>query len=114
MAKAEKNRERGSIVRGVFSGNLLMSDVITRQWKYLLFLVLLALGYMAFHYFMANTVRQVRRVEREVKNLQAEYATRSSELGRMSKQSEVLRMLRERGINTVAVPKAPPKRIPVK
>ncbi len=111
MAKEKKNKERGTIIRSVFSGNVLLSDVITKQWRYLLFLVGLAIIYIAFHYMMADTVRQVRRTEREVKNLQAEYATKSSELMRMSKQSEVSRMLRERGITTVAAPKAPPKRI---
>ena len=112
MAETKKNKERGNIVRSLFSGNLLLNDMIMKQWKYLLFLVILALLYIRFHYAMSDTVWQVRRMEREVDNLQAEYATKSSELMRMSMQSEVERMLRERGITTVAAPKAPPKRIP--
>jgi len=111
MSTAKKNTERENIVRGLFSGNLLLNDVISKRWKYLLFLVVLALSYITFHYLMADTVRHVRRVEREVQNLRAEYATKASKLMQMSKQSEVSRMLREREITTVAAPKTPPKRI---
>jgi len=97
----------------LFSGNLLLNEIISKQWKYLLFMVALALSYITFRYLREDTVRQVGRVEREVKNLRAEYETKVAELMRMSKQSEVSRMLRERGITTVAAPKTPPKRIKI-
>ena len=113
MATTKKNTERGNIVRDLFSGNLLLNDIISKQWKYLLFLVVLALSYITFHYLMVDTVRQVQQTERKVQNLRAEYATKAAELMRMSKQSEVSRMLRERGITTVAAPKTPPKRIKI-
>jgi len=106
-----KNKENKNIVRGLFSGNVLLSDFITKQWKYMLFLVVLALIYMWFHYNMADTVRSVRRTEREVRVLKVEYTTKQSILMRMNKQSEVAKMLKEQGITNIAMPQTPPKRI---
>ncbi|MDR0693931.1 MAG: hypothetical protein LBF81_01345 [Prevotellaceae bacterium] len=100
-----------NIIRRLFSGDLLVNDTLNKHGRYLIYLVVLALLYIAFHYNMAQTVKQARQLEREVKNLQAEYATQASELMRLSKQSEITRMLKERNITTVSAPKAPPKRI---
>ncbi len=107
----QKNIEKKNTVRKLFSGDVLLSDTITKQRWYLVFLFFLALFYIGFHYNMAQTVKQVRKLEREVTTLQAEYATRSSELMRMSKQSEIIKMLKEKNGINVAAPKAPPKRI---
>jgi cell division protein FtsL len=105
------DKKKENILRRLFSGDILVNDVLTKQSGYLLFLVLLALFYIGFHYNMAQTVKKTRQLEREVKNLQAEYATKASELMRLSKQSEITRMLKEQKVTTVAAPQAPPKRI---
>jgi hypothetical protein len=60
---------------------------------------------------MARTIRQLRQMEQEVKNLHAEYATLSSELMRMNKQSTITRLLKEHNITTIAPSQTPPKRI---
>jgi len=106
-----KNKGKRNILRSLFTGNVLLSDFITKQWKYMLFLVVLALLYIWFHYNMADTVRAVRRMERDVRVLQVEYTTQQSLLMRMNKQSEVAKMLKERGITNIALPKTPPTRI---
>jgi hypothetical protein len=111
MTEKGKNTEKKNIMRGLFSGDMLLSGIIAKQGGYLLFLVALAMFYIGFHYHMAHTVQQVRNIEREVENLKAEYSTKSSELMRMSKQSEISRMLKELNVTTVAPPKVPPKKI---
>jgi cell division protein FtsL len=103
--------DKKNIIRRLFSGDMLVNDVLSKHGWYLVCLVVLALFYIGFHYNMAQTVKQTRQLEREVKNLQAEYATKASELMRLSKQSEITRMLNARNITTVSAPKAPPKRI---
>ncbi|MDR3134171.1 MAG: hypothetical protein LBU42_09185 [Prevotellaceae bacterium] len=107
----EKKINKNNVIRRLFSGDILVNDTLSKHGWYLIYLVGLALFYIGFHYNMAQTVKQTRQLEREVKNLQAEYATKASELMRLSKQSEITRMLHERNITTVAAPKAPPKRI---
>jgi cell division protein FtsL len=103
--------DKKNVIRRLFSGDMLVNDVLSKHGWYLVCLVVLALFYIGFHYNMAQTVKQTRQLEREVKNLQAEYATKASELMRLSKQSEITRMLNARKITTVSAPKAPPKRI---
>ncbi|MDR2802104.1 MAG: hypothetical protein LBB31_02665 [Prevotellaceae bacterium] len=107
----DKKINRKNIIRRLFSGDLLVNEALSKQGRYLICLVALALFYIEFHYSMAQTVKQARQLEREVKNLQAEYATKASELMRLSKQSEIIRMLNVRNITTITAPKAPPKRI---
>ncbi|MDR3350033.1 MAG: hypothetical protein LBN98_00085 [Prevotellaceae bacterium] len=107
----DKKINKKNVIRRLFSGDILVNETLSRHGRYLIYLVALALFYMGFHYNMARTVKQTRQLEREVKNLQAEYATKASELMRLSKQSEIIRMLNARNITTVSAPKAPPKRI---
>jgi cell division protein FtsL len=103
--------DKKNVIQRLFSGDMLVNDVLNKYGWYLVYLVVLALFYIGFHYNMAQTVKQTRQLEREVKNLQAEYATKASELMRLSKQSEITRMLNARNTTTVSAPKAPPKRI---
>jgi hypothetical protein len=107
----ERKKEKRNVIRRLFSGDLLLSDMISKQGGYLAFLFFLALFYIGFHYNMVQTVRQVRKAETKVSNLQAEYATLSSKLMQMNKQSNITRILKERNITGISAPQAPPKRI---
>jgi hypothetical protein len=107
----DMKKENKNIVRRLFSGDMLVNYVLTKQGWYLVCLVALALFYIGFHYNMAQTVKKTRQLEREVKNLQAEHAVKSSELMRLSKQSEIARMLKVLNITTVTAPETPPKQI---
>ena len=109
MTKQQKNGTKNTISR-IFSGRT-VSILLGKHGGFLFFLFLLALFYIEFHDNMAQTVRRVRQVEREVKNLRAEYKTLDSKLMQMNKQSTIVRLLKEQNITTIAPPQTPPKRI---
>ncbi|MDR1681037.1 MAG: hypothetical protein LBS12_04545 [Prevotellaceae bacterium] len=109
MSKQKINKA-GNIISRIFSG-WPVNVLLRKHGRFLFFLFVLALLYIGFHYNMAQTVRRGRQVEREVKNLRAEYKTLESKLMQMNKQSTITRMLKERNITSIAAPQTPPKRI---
>ncbi|MDR0729828.1 MAG: hypothetical protein LBF19_06895 [Prevotellaceae bacterium] len=113
MGKPKKNRtgnRAGNAISRLFSGRS-VNTLWRKHGGYLFYVFVLALLYIGFHYNMAQTVRRVRQVEREVKNLRAEYKMLDSKLMQMNKQSTITRLLKERNITTIAAPQTPPKRI---
>ena len=107
---AEKKNIPTQFIQKMFSGRLLMSDFVRQQQRYLFFLFVLGILYIAIHYRIERTVRESRRLERQVENLHAEYVTKSAELMRLSKRSELLRQIRQRNLN-LQEPLHPPKKI---
>ena len=107
---AEKKNNSSNFIRKMFSGKLLMSDFVRQQRWYVFFLFLLGIAYISIHYRIERTVREARKLEQEVENLQAEYVTKSAELMRLSKRSEVLKQIQQRNLN-LQEPNHPPKKI---
>ncbi len=99
-----------NFVQKMFSGRLLTSDFVRRQRWYAFFLFLLGIAYISIHYRIERTVRESRKLEREIENLHAEYVTKSAALMRLSKRSEVLKQIQQRNLN-LQEPNHPPKKI---
>src|ERR1041385_4929365 len=75
----------------IFSGNFLSKDNVIHQLPFILFLTLIGLGYIANGYLAEKSVREISRINNELKELKSEYITTKSELMFMSNQSEVAR-----------------------
>ncbi|MDX9847555.1 MAG: FtsL-like putative cell division protein [Tenuifilaceae bacterium] len=102
--------------RGVFSlldGSLLGKDNVTNQIPYVLFLAFLAIVYIANRYKYEKLVREGQQMQIEVKNLRAESITTASQLMFISKQSQVARMVQEKGLG-LEESVVPPKKIKAK
>lgn len=118
MAKEKKKKKNEgkpksnhlAAIRGMFTGTWLTSGYIQRQRWYILFVFCLAVVYISYRYNIEQTIRKSRRMEAEVKAMHAEYVTKSAELMRLSKRSEVLRQIEQRGLD-LQESETPPKRI---
>ena len=95
----------------IFSGNFLSKDNVIHQLPFILFLTLIGLGYIANGYLAEKSVREISRINTELKELKSEYITTKSELMFMSNQSEVARASAPIGLKESTVP---PKKIVVK
>lgn len=95
----------------IFSGKFLSKDNVIHQIPFILFLTLVGLGYIANGYYAEKSVREISRINTELKELKSEYITTKSELMFMSNQSEVARASAPLGLKESIVP---PKKIVVK
>ena len=76
----------------------------------LLFITFLAAVYIGNRFHAEKVTRESARLLREVKDLRAESLSTSSDLMSVSKQSEVFRMVREKGLNLEEL-KTPPYKL---
>ena len=112
--KSSPKKRRNKIARSflnIFSGNFLSKDNVIHQLPFILFLTLIGLGYIANGYYAEKSVREISRINTELKELKSEYITTKSELMFMSNQSEVASASASLGLKESTTP---PKKIVVK
>lgn len=103
-------KEKRKGVLSILDGSILSKDKVSSQIPYTLFLALLALIYIGNKYRYEKLVREGQKVQVEVKNLRAESITTAAQLMHISKQSQVARMVEEKGLGLEASV-VPPKKI---
>jgi len=96
----------------VLGGDFLAQDWARRQIKFLLFLTIVGVAYIANSYYIESVARKIDKTTREIKELQFEYISSKSKVMHESKQSEIARKLIKKGIkestepvNKIIVPK---------
>ena len=95
----EEIRElKGVSFKDVINGKLVTQKLLGKQFKYIIFLVILAFFYIRNHYKVENLQRELYTLNKQVKELRYEALTTSSELMSMSKPSEVLEKVKRQGI----------------
>jgi len=102
--------KKGVKVKDFLSGNILTHENISAQLPYVLFLAFIAVIYIANHYRYDRLMREDQKVKTELKNLRAESITTAAELMFISKQSEVVKLVEEKGLE-LKESTAPPKKI---
>lgn len=111
-SSVERDEIKGLSLKGIMDGSLLAGTVIVKQLPYILFLVFLAVVYIANRYHAEKMVRRTVHAREEVKNLRAEQLTTASELMNHSKPSTVEDMVEQRGLE-LRQPTKPPYKIVV-
>jgi len=96
--KQESKSSRLGSIKDLLDGSLIANDFIVKQLPYIVFLVALAFIYIANRYHAEKVVRASIELSKEINELRAEAITTSSELMFISKQSEVAKLVQERGL----------------
>jgi hypothetical protein len=109
--KESKKTKRGSI-RDVLDGSVLTNEWFVKQLPYIIFLVVLAFAYIGNRYHAEKIVRRNIELQKEINDLRAESITTAAELMLISKQSEVAKQVKERGLD-LEESVVPPKKIVV-
>lgn len=109
MSKAEKNPKpkKRSVAKplvDLLNGRFLSGQRFLDQLPFLLYLCGLAIVYIAYGYFTESTVKQIYRVDAELKELKAEYLTSQSELQRIRQQSNIADAIKEMGLKESMTP----------
>jgi len=105
------NNKKGSI-KDFIGGSFLTSENVIKQIPYVLFLSIIAIIYIGNRYQAEKIVRETIVLKNEVKELRAEAITTTSELMYISKQSEVAKLVEEKGLDLKEAV-VPPKKIVV-
>jgi len=107
--KKEKTRS-GSFMKELLSGSMVTEKIILNNLWYVLLLTLLAAVYIGNRFHAEKITRETTRLQREVKELRAESLATSADLMYISRQSEVYRLVKEKGLDLEEL-KAPPYRL---
>ncbi len=111
--KARKKADHvktGSFMKELLSGSMVTEKIILRNLWYLLLLTLLGAIYIGNRFHAEKVTRETTRLQREVKDLRAESLSTSADLMFISRQSEVYRLVKEKGLDLEEL-KTPPFRL---
>ena len=108
--KVEQKEIKKGFIKELLGGDVLANSVVISQLPYLFFLTFLAIIYIGNRYNAEKVVRQTVFLQNKIKELRAESVTISAELMDISKQSEVSRLVNERGLDLIESFE-PPKRL---
>lgn len=89
-----KPEPKGGSFKDFIDGTVLTREFVLKQLPYIIFLAILAIIYIGNRYHAEKLVRRSGELHAELKELRAEAVTVSAELMHLSRQSEVLKLLR--------------------
>lgn len=90
--------KRVNPVKDVISGNVLVRGYLVKHVPYIILLVFLAILYITNRYKNEKIAIEEQQLQEELKNLRSESITTAAELMRISRQSEVVNLVKERGM----------------
>jgi len=106
--KEEQNELKKYSIKEVITGSVLKQKVIVRQLPFIIFIVVLAMLYIANRYHAEHLLRESTRLQEELNELRAESITVASELMFASRQSQVLKLIEENNLG-LKESRTPPK-----
>jgi hypothetical protein len=94
----------------ILKGGFLVDEGAFKNWKFILFVVMLLLFMISSSHSADRKVMEVSRMNKEMKKLKSLYVDSGTYLTRMKMESSVREKLKERGL---ASPKTPPIKVKV-
>lgn len=112
--KKEENKKKKvateSFVRELLSGTMVSEKIILKNLGYISMVTLLLAVYIGNRFHAERMTRESARLQREVKDLKAESLSISADLMYISRQSEVRKLVREKGLDLEEL-KVPPYKL---
>jgi hypothetical protein len=108
--KIKKPAKAGSFMKELLSGSMVSEKLILKNLGYVSLLTFLAALYIGNRFHAEKITRETTKLNREVRDLRSESLSTSADLMSVSKQSEVFRLVREKGLNLEEL-KSPPYKL---
>jgi len=105
-----KKEKSASFIKELLSGSMISEKLILKNLGYVSLITMLAAIYIGNRFHAEKVTRETSRLQREVKDLRAEALSTSADLMYVSRQSEVYRLVREKGLNLEEL-KTPPYKL---
>ena len=110
---ANGNRKKsGGTLKGLVSGTYIAEKLILNNMRYVTLLAVLGIIFISNRFQAERVEREITKLEQEVRDLRAEALSASAQLGSVSRQSEVIDLVKERGLGLQEL-REPPYRIVV-
>jgi cell division protein FtsL len=106
----KKNAKTGSFLKELLSGSMVTEKIILKNLWYVMLVTFLAAVYIGNRFHAERITRETARIQKEVKELRAESLSISADLMYLSRQSEVIKLIKERGLNLEEL-KTPPYKL---
>ena len=106
----DKRKNTGSFLKELLSGSMVTEKIILKNLWYVLLITLLAAIYIGNRFHAEKITRETARLQQQLKELRSESLATSAELMYISRQSEVLRLVREKGLDLEEM-KSPPYKL---
>lgn len=113
IEKPEVKTSKKGVLKEILDGSVLTREVVIRQLPFILFLTMLAFIYIGNRYHSEKLVRRANELHRELRDLRAQAITTSAELMHISRQSEVIKLMRQKELE-LKESMEPPKKVIVK
>ncbi len=91
-------KEKSFALRDLVDGSVLTRAAVMKQSRFILLIVFIAFFSIANRNHTEKTVIRLNRLQRDVKELRSKSITISADLVRISRQSEVVRMVEDYGL----------------
>lgn len=114
-AAANGNRKKsgsGGTLKGLVSGTYIAEKLILNNMRYVVLIAVLGIIFISNRFQAERVEREITKLEQEVRDLRAEALSASAQLGSVSRQSEVIDLVKERGLGLQEL-REPPYRIVV-
>jgi cell division protein FtsL len=109
----KKTITTGAFVKELLSGTMVSEKIILKNFGYVALVTVLLALYIGNRFHAEKITREMTKLSREVKDLRAEALSTSADLMDVSRQSEVNRIVKERGLNLEEL-KTPPYKLLVR
>jgi len=108
-AEEQKELKKYSL-KEILTGSVLLKKSVSKQLPFIIFLAFLGIVYIANRFHAERVLRQTVKLQQEVDELRAESITTASELMFLSRQSQVMKLIKENNL-PLKEATSPPKRI---
>lgn len=90
---------RSSTLRDILNGNILTKKFIQKQYLLLIMIAVLLFFYVDNRFYCETQLAREIELKKKIQDVKYESLTYSAELMELSRQSNVLRMVKERGLD---------------
>ncbi len=98
-------------IHNILKGTFLVSDDSFKNWRFILFVSVLAIIMIASSHSADKKVYEIARLKNEVKEMRSAFVDGRSKLMRLKMESHVIAVMKEKGLAPSVIP---PKKIKVK
>jgi predicted membrane protein len=105
--KTQKPRSESKFRSSLFNilnGSFLTRDNVLSYLPFVFFLVFVSVLYITYGYYAESTVKEMYRLEAEVKDMKAQNLTLKSDLEQIKQQSNVAESIKELGLTESVEP----------
>jgi hypothetical protein len=108
--KEEQKELKKYSLKELLTGSVLKQKAIVKQLPFIIFIVVLAMLYIANRFHAEHLLRETTKLQEELNELRAESITVASELMYSSRQSQVIKLVEENDLGLKEA-RTPPRRV---